>query len=630
MHERRVSDAALRCQPARRATSVRRLVRVSLLVLSIVALALGPGIVAFAGARSWVLALVDGFVLVTIGGIALIHILPHALLSCGIWAFVGAGIGLLLPSLAHGRDDHGARGADTSKARPAMALALLGIAMHAFLDGSAFTEHGDAHEHGPELLGLAVVLHRIPEGLAIWWLARPRRGGAMSAVLALALVAVATVLGAHFGGELVHGARASVFSFVQAIVAGSLLHVIVHHAPASLDRPKGRETHDAHDAHHPHDAHGGRGLQLAPALGALGGVALLVVVSSSHPTAQRIAHEIGMGPTFVTLALESAPALLVAYLASGLLHAFLPQSLALWLSSGGALSQSLRGLLVGPLLQSGSRAEPPFYRSMLERGASRAAVLTVLVAAPELGLATMLVSWSLLGGTLTVVRGAAALLTAAVVGYGVTLLGRRKDAAAPPAVVPEGTLSCRLRLWSAVRYGLGDVVDRSTPWILLGLAVAAFAEPLLDGEVVSHVPSWIEVPVFAVLGVPIYLCASSATPLVAVLLHKGISPGAAIAFLLTGPVINVSTFGVLRGLHGRRVATLFTAAMVVVPTVLGAAVNVGLPRDRPEMFHAVAHAPATAIEIVSLTVLVVLVAISLLRHGPRQMISQLVTTSHEH
>jgi uncharacterized protein len=188
-----------------------------------------------------------------------------------------------------------------------------------------------------------------------------------------------------------------------------------------------------------------------------------------------------------------------------------------------------------------------------------------------------------------------------------------------------------MRLWSGLRYGLGDTVDHTTPWIMIGLAVAAFAEPLLDGEVVARVSPWIEVPVFAALGVPMYVCASGATPLVAVLLHKGVSPGAAIAFLLTGPATNLTTFGVLKSLHGKKLAAWFAAAMVIVPTILGWVVNVGLPRERPETLHTAAHEPATAIEMVSLATLVVLVAISLVRHGPRHMMSQLVTTSaHEH
>ena len=577
----------------------------SLLVLSIVALALGPGIITLAGARSWVYALVDGFVIVTISGIAVIHILPQAILSSGAWAFVGAAAGLFGPMLLE-RKDHAhhddVRGGDRAKHRPAMALALLGIAIHAFLDGSAFAGnddgHGHGHDHGhgaSELLALAVVLHRIPEGLAIWWLVRAQRGGIKTAIVALSIVAVATVLGSRFGDELAHGTGASLFSFVQAVVAGSLLHVIIHHAPpsvawthhhhhASEDRrlPSAEVHVTAAEHDHPEDAagaraahgasgiepdpHHDRGLQLAPALGAFAGMALLFFVSTSHPTAQRISHEIAMGPTFVTLARESAPALLVAYLASGLVHAFLPQSVVTWLSRGGSLSHSLRGLLVGPLLPVCSCGVLPLYRSMLARGAPRAAALTLLVAAPELGLATFLVSWSLLGGTFTLVRVLAAVVTAVVIGYGVTRLARRPgvvEASAPvPAITPLPPW--RTRLWSGLRYGLGDTVDHTTPWILIGLAVAAFAEPLLDGESVARVSSWIDVPVFAALGVPIYVCASGATPLVAVLLHKGVSPGAAIAFLLTGPATNLMTFGGLRGLHGRGVVALFAAAMLIV------------------------------------------------------------------
>ena len=621
----------------------------SLLVLSIVALALGPGIVTLAGARSWVLSLVDGFVIVTIGGIALIHILPDALLSCGAWALVAATLGLLGPMLlerknhAHDADGHGV---DAAGRHPALALALVGIAMHAFLDGSAFAEHDEVHSpshaHGSsELLGLAVVLHRIPEGLAIWWLVRRRRGGLKMALLALALVATATVLGSRFGDALVHGTRAPAFAFVQAVVAGSLLHVVTHHAPASMDArghhhaqvapspsrafPPAHDRDQAH-AHHPH-----RRLQVAPALGAFAGMALLYVVSTSHPTAQRIANEIAMGPTFLTLLLACAPAFVLACVASGVVHALFPRSLTPWRVGGGPLSQSLRGLLVGPLLPMEPRKMLRFHRSIVARGTSRALALTLLVSTPELGLATFLVSWSLLGGRLTVVRVMAVVVTALVAGYGVIRLAPPDVRAETPASVLSSSPAPSLgaRLWAGVRYGLGDTIDQMTPWIVMGLTLAALAEPLLDGDVVARLSPWIDVPVFALLGVPIYVSAAGATPLMAVLLHKGVSPGAAIAFLLTGPAMNLATFGVLKSVHGKKVAVWFAAVVAVVPMIIGWLANIGLPRDRSEALHRAAHEPATMLEIASLVVLVVLAAVSLLRHGPRHMVSQLMATSDD-
>jgi uncharacterized membrane protein YraQ (UPF0718 family) len=602
-----------------------------LVLLSIIALALGPGIVALAGARSWVLALIDGFVVVTIGGIALIHILPHALLSCGAWGFVAAAAGLVGPMLFerwhHGHDHH-LSGDDGSKHRPTLALALLGIAMHAFLDGSAFAEHeggGHGHAHGSELLGLAVVLHRVPEGLAIWWLVRPRPRGTKLAIFALGVVAVATVVGAQLGDGLAHGAGGALVAFLQAVVAGSLLHVVIHHAPPSsalqplsLGAPARR-----------HDA----GTPLASAVGALAGVTLLFVVSASHPTAQRIAHEIAMGPTFLTLALESAPALLVTYVASAVVRALLPGDFASWLAKGDSFTSSLRALLVAPLLPSGSRPGVALYQTMLARGAPRPAALHAVVAAPGIGLATILLSWALLGGRITVIRGIAGVLTAITVGYGLARLGHRTPETDAPATLPSvpPPQPLRGRLWAGVRYGLGDMVDHTSPWIIVGLAVAAFAEPLLDAELVAGASPWFDVPAFAALGVPMYVCASGATPLVAVLLHKGMSPGAAIAFLLTGPATSLTTFGLLKRLHGKRLAAWFAAATVIVPTLLGWIINIGVPRDPPQALHTAAHEPATAIEMASLVLLGLLIAISLVRHGPRRMVAQLVASgAHEH
>jgi uncharacterized membrane protein YraQ (UPF0718 family) len=278
----------------------------------------------------------------------------------------------------------------------------------------------------------------------------------------------------------------------------------------------------------------------------------------------------------------------------------------------------------------------PIYRSMIARGAPRAAALTLLVAAPELGLATLLISWRLLGGPITLARGVAAVVAALAIGYGVARIGRGKPAVRAevteaPGTGAEPSVSLRRRLRSAVRYGLGDTVDHTAPWIMLGLALAAFAEPLLDGQTMARVPRWFEVPAFAALGIPMYVCASGATPLVAVLLHKGISPGAAIAFLLTGPATNVTTFGVLRSLHGKRVAAFFAAAMVVVPTLLGWLANSALSTEKTEALHVAAHEAPTPLEVGSLVVIGVLVAISLVRHGPRPMVAQLVTSGgHEH
>jgi uncharacterized protein len=53
------------------------------------------------------------------------------------------------------------------------------------------------------------------------------------------------------------------------------------------------------------------------------------------------------------------------------------------------------------------------------------------------------------------------------------------------------------------------------------------------------------------LGVPMYICATASTPIAAALILKGVSPGAALVFLLAGPATNITSLTVLTGILGR-------------------------------------------------------------------------------
>jgi hypothetical protein len=75
-------------------------------------------------------------------------------------------------------------------------------------------------------LWLAVVLHRLPEGAALWWLMRPL--GERGARVALALVAAATTLGFLLGGAAAPDLGTAGAALFQAFVAGVMLHVLGH------------------------------------------------------------------------------------------------------------------------------------------------------------------------------------------------------------------------------------------------------------------------------------------------------------------------------------------------------------------------------------------------------------------
>ena len=165
--------------------------------------------------------------------------------------------------------------------------------------------------------------------------------------------------------------------------------------------------------------------------------------------------------------------------------------------------------------------------------------------------------------------------------------------------------------------GLGEVVDRTGPWILFGLLIAALCVPALDPEWLAGIPPGVDVLLFAFLGIPLYVCASGATPIVAVLLFQGVSPGAALAFLLAGPATNVATFGILSQIHGRRIALLFGGTIAGLSILLGIGLNQILPSTEGFAPTGHTHADAGWMTWMSVFALAGLFALSLLRQGAR-------------
>jgi uncharacterized protein len=570
------------------------------LTSSIIALVVGPLFLASASPKSRVLSFVDAFVVVTLGGVALLHILPHAVLESGAWVLLAASAGLAIPIITE-------RLTPTVTSRKHLApVAAIAIAIHAFIDGSMLGESNHLEAFGDSsFLAAGIVLHRLPEGLAVWWLVKPRRGSIV-AWLSLALVAAATAIGATAGDRALSHAPMGVVSLVEAFIAGALLHVLAHHAPHSSDRAAA--------------GHAG----LIPTLGAVVGVATLAGISHDHPVAKRLSHEVGMGATFLTLALASAPALLTSYVAVALAHALLPARSLAWVTGGATLAQSARAIVLAPLLPACSYADVPPYKSLVARGIPRAAALSALVAAPEIGFTPLLLSISLLGGPVTAARAACAIVAALVVGYvGSKSVSQTETSSRVSVPSDPGLTPFRERLHKGIRYGLAESIDHTAPWILFGLLIAAFVEPTFRGTWLVRMPPPFDVPLFALIGIPIYVRSGGAIPIMAIFLHKGLSSGAAIAFLLAGSTTNIPTLAAISRFHGRTFATAFAIVILVASVVLGFSVNYAFPSLAiPELHDAADRAPHL-VQVASLVILSALLIGSLFRRGPRGLVPRL-------
>jgi uncharacterized protein len=571
----------------------------TLLIISLLAVVAGPLLYRVADRARITLVTLDGFVLMSVTGLVIVHIIPHAIAAAGPWALAPAALGFMVPGMIERSLTRAARQAHLI----ALTVALGGLLVHAFFDGVALATPAEA-ERGVSVLALAVAIHRLPVAITTWALVRPSYGTGL-AVAILAGDATAVTCGYLMQGPAGLGSEPLWVHYFEALVGGSLMHVLIHRP--TLSRPAGaRERTWA---------------------GVAGVAALAAVIGLARRDAEMHVGSdgLGAGDYVMALARETAPALLAAFLLATLVQLVAPRLPARWLGGGAAAAAPLRGIGYGLTLPICSCGVTPMYRTLIEAGVPLSAALAFLVATPQLGLDALLLSFPLLGGGLALARIAGALAAALILG---ALLGRATRATAAPAAADRlparAPLTARLR--TGIRFGFAELVDHAAPWILVGFALAAVVAPLIDGDALAGLPPGLDVLLLALAGMPFYVSAAGMTPLVAVLLFKGMSPGAAVAFLITGTAINNDTYRMLRGLHGERLALSFAGGLALVAIGLGLAVNGVLGPPSVLADSRWQGWPGDA----ALAALAGVFALSMLRQGPRGFMDQIIDPYDKH
>jgi uncharacterized membrane protein YraQ (UPF0718 family)/copper chaperone CopZ len=282
---------------------------------------------------------------------------------------------------------------------------------------------------------------------------------------------------------------------------------------------------------------------------------------------------------------EMAPYLLLGFTAAGLLSVLIsPRWVERHLGDRG-LGQVFKASLLGVPLPLCSCGVIPVGASLRRHGAGKGATTAFLLSTPQTGVDSIAVSYALLGPFIAVVRPLAALLTGFVGGSLVWAVDRDGDAVAPTeasvaacssAAVCGGdeTEPGRKTLAQGLVYGLvtlpRDIGRALIVGILLSGAISALVEPraleTLGGGI------WPMLAALAV-GIPLYVCATASTPIALSLIHAGLSPGAALVFLISGPATNAATLTTLWRVLGRRSVVVFLGTVVVGALATGFAVD---------------------------------------------------------
>ncbi len=201
-----------------------------LLIAAVLALLAGPALFELGRLGRRTRHFLEGFVLVTVGGLFLFGILPAVIPAGGAATLAFTAAGFALPLIAETMFHRLAHRAH----RVLLALGVVGLALHCVLDGIILLQGevaaGALHDHSGEghpESALAIILHDVPKGIGLWFLVAPTFGRRAALGVLLALV-TATVAGYLGGGRLLAVMDSAAAAWFQAFVAGTVLHVLLH------------------------------------------------------------------------------------------------------------------------------------------------------------------------------------------------------------------------------------------------------------------------------------------------------------------------------------------------------------------------------------------------------------------
>lgn len=213
--------------------------------------------------------------------------------------------------------------------------------------------------------------------------------------------------------------------------------------------------------------------------------------------------------------------------------------------------------------------------------------MAFLISTPESGIDSIALTYSLMDPIMTVIRPITAFVSGTVAGlmenfFG-NFLGASEDKPSdhnslpdsisyvPINIIPaQGHFKILLRKFiEGQKYAFTVLLKDIAGWFILGIFLAGVISSLVpDYWIATEIGSGITAYLFMlILSLPIYVCATFSTPVAAAMVLKGLSPGAALIFLIAGPATNVATLTTLAGILNKRALFIYIFAIIVCALV---------------------------------------------------------------
>lgn len=292
--------------------------------------------------------------------------------------------------------------------------------------------------------------------------------------------------------------------------------------------------------------------------------------------------------TLWELTLEMSPYLLLGFLIAGILNGLFSKA---WLQrqlGKPGLASSVKASIFGVPLPLCSCGVIPTGVSLHNSGASKGATNSFLISTPQTGIDSILITYGLMGWAYALARPIIAFITGIFGGLITDKLHDNSEVVAQESCSTCATDAENLHWFDRIfKYAFVDFLQDISRWLVIGLVLASIISIIVpDNFFESGIFSEPILSILLVLvaSIPLYVCATGSVPIAAVLLMKGISPGAAIVFLMAGPATNIATFTVLWNSIGKRSTMIYLASIIIGALFFGIIIDYLLPSSWQSLF----------------------------------------------
>ncbi|MDH3981704.1 MAG: permease, partial [Kiritimatiellaceae bacterium] len=198
---------------------------------------------------------------------------------------------------------------------------------------------------------------------------------------------------------------------------------------------------------------------------------------------------------------------------------------------------------------------------------------------PQTGVDSLMITYALLGWVFAIFRAVVAFLSGITCGMAVSAVSPREasesadceDECCQPT--QDGMLKRMLT------YGFLTLPRNISRAVVVGIILSG----ILSGLIPDHYfadrlgDSPLAMLAMLVIGIPLYVCSSASVPIALAFIKAGISPGAALVFLITGPATNAATLTTLWQIIGKKQLVVFLSVLSGCALLAGILMNYFAP-----------------------------------------------------